>query len=599
MKKIIYTTTLVVFSLLVNAQIKVYTGGYAAFGSTSSTPAKPIDVFGTGGIRISRTDSATPANNELYFQDFGQIRSADNNHRIFFDRGSNILEFLEFGDIVFSANVTSGTRTNTARITKAGNMNITSLSNGYQINGKMVLQQRNINSCIFVGSNAGNANTAAYNSAVGHNALYTNSTGSFNDAFGDSALYANTSGGNLGMGSYALTANIGGANNVSVGGKSMMANTSGTANTVLGWAALTKNVSGIDNTATGYEGLFNTTGNYNTSSGYEALYANTSGSSNTAIGSFAGYSYTTGSYNTFLGYNADASGNYSNSVAIGNAAVVLANNKVEIGNSSITQIGGYQLWTNISDGRFKTNVTENVQGLNFIKKLRPVTYNLNTKTLDDYVIQNMPDSVKMMHKAGMDFTASTNIIHSGFIAQEVEQAGKDVGFTSSIVSAPSNRNDLYALSYAEFVVPLVKAVQELAGTVDSLKQALSTCCNAQGAGNRTINPGANNNNAGQTTTGNNQLPVNGDQTTSARLYQNIPNPFTQTTVVKCFIPPSSQSASLLVFDLNGSLKKTIAINSKGEVNTTINGRELVSGMYYYTLLIDGQEVDTKKMILTE
>ena len=51
--------------------------------------------------------------------------------------------------------------------------------------------------------------------------------------------------------------------------------------------------------------------------------------------------------------------------------------------------------------------------------------------------------------------------------------------------------------------------------------------------------------------------------------------------------------------MNGTLKKTIVLNGKGEVNTTINAKELIAGMYYYTLVIDNTEVDTKKMILTE
>ncbi|HXB42312.1 MAG TPA: hypothetical protein VNZ49_17365 [Bacteroidia bacterium] len=55
----------------------------------------------------------------------------------------------------------------------------------------------------------------------------------------------------------------------------------------------------------------------------------------------------------------------------------------------------------------------------------------------------------------------------------------------------------------------------------------------------------------------------------------------------------------MIFDLNGSLKKTITIIAKGEVNVTINGKELIAGMYNYSLIVDGQEIDTKKMILTE
>jgi hypothetical protein len=48
----------------------------------------------------------------------------------------------------------------------------------------------------------------------------------------------------------------------------------------------------------------------------------------------------------------------------------------------------------------------------------------------------------------------------GFIAQEVEQAANMIGYDFSGVDAPKNDKDLYALRYAEFVIPLVKAVQE-------------------------------------------------------------------------------------------------------------------------------------------
>ena len=51
--------------------------------------------------------------------------------------------------------------------------------------------------------------------------------------------------------------------------------------------------------------------------------------------------------------------------------------------------------------------------------------------------------------------------------------------------------------------------------------------------------------------------------------------------------------------MNGALKKTIAINTKGEANIIINSKELIAGMYYYSLIIDNIEIDTKKMILTE
>jgi hypothetical protein len=61
-----------------------------------------------------------------------------------------------------------------------------------------------------------------------------------------------------------------------------------------------------------------------------------------------------------------------------------------------------------------------------------------------------------------------NIRFSGFIAQEVEAAAKEIGYNFSGVDAPKNEDDFYGLRYAEFVVPLVKAVQELAEQNENL-----------------------------------------------------------------------------------------------------------------------------------
>ena len=74
-------------------------------------------------------------------------------------------------------------------------------------------------------------------------------------------------------------------------------------------------------------------------------------------------------------------------------------------------------------------------GLDFIKRLRPVHYQWK---------EGQGDKV---------FTC--------FIAQEVEEAAKAVDFDFSAVKKPVRSDDYYSLSYAEFVVPLVKAIQEL------------------------------------------------------------------------------------------------------------------------------------------
>jgi hypothetical protein len=131
-----------------------------------------------------------------------------------------------------------------------------------------------------------------------------------------------------------------------------------------------------------------------------------------------------------------------------------------LGSTIVTVVEGPVTYT-VSDGRFKTNITEEVQGLAFINKLRPVVYNFDTRKFDEFLTKNMPDSVRTERMTNQDYKPSTAIRQSGFIAQEVEQAAKAIGYNFNGVHVPENENDNYSVSYQTIVVPLVKAVQEL------------------------------------------------------------------------------------------------------------------------------------------
>jgi len=66
-----------------------------------------------------------------------------------------------------------------------------------------------------------------------------------------------------------------------------------------------------------------------------------------------------------------------------------------------------------------------------------------------------------------------NIRNTGFIAQELERAAIELGYDFSGVDKPKNDDDFYGLRYAKFVVPLVKADQELADRNDQLDDLVS------------------------------------------------------------------------------------------------------------------------------
>ena len=87
---------------------------------------------------------------------------------------------------------------------------------------------------------------------------------------------------------------------------------------------------------------------------------------NTVVGDNAGSRFDYGYNNTILGANCDGSfpGQY-NIIAIGQGTTCTDNSQARFGNAATTSIGGYADWTNISDGRYKKNIKENVVGAGF------------------------------------------------------------------------------------------------------------------------------------------------------------------------------------------------------------------------------------------
>jgi hypothetical protein len=144
------------------------------------------------------------------------------------------------------------------------------------------------------------------NTAIGFQALFSNTTGGDNTASGYQALFSNTTGNNnTATGWIALFSNTAGAFNTADGLAALSNNTSGNDNTADGAFALTLNTSGSENTANGKGALTtNTTGSDNTAGGVNALLSNTNGNNNTAYGFSALFNNTTGEGNTATGVNA-------------------------------------------------------------------------------------------------------------------------------------------------------------------------------------------------------------------------------------------------------------------------------------------------------
>lgn len=148
---------------------------------------------------------------------------------------------------------------------------------------------------------------------------------------------------------------------------------------------------------------------------------------------------------------------HSNSIVLGNKVNSTKNNQLRLGNISEVDLNGATI-VNISDGRFKYDVQENVKGLDFIKALRPVTYKLDVEKYNAF--HNNETSI-----------TNTQKVETGFIAQEVEQAMNKTNFNFNGVVIPEDATiDNYKLSYDKFVVPLVQALQEQQQQIELLQQ---------------------------------------------------------------------------------------------------------------------------------
>lgn len=201
-----------------------------------------------------------------------------------------------------------------------------------------------------------------------------------------------------------------------------------------------------------------------------------------------------------------------------------------------------------SDESSKVNIATLTDALNTVKMLRGVSYNWKQQISEIDKKKNY-----------------------GFIAQEVEQIIPDVTITDSLGRK--------SLNYIAIIPYLVEAVKDLSGQVESLEKQLAE--SSAGPEFKSTDKS-----------------ISGDALT-ATLYQNTPNPFSQNTEIRYYLPTSAGKSLLNIYDMNGLQIKSISITMYGEGSVTINGSELRPGMYLYALIIDGKEIATKRMILTD
>ena len=159
--------------------------------------------------------------------------------------------------------------------------------------------------------------------------------------------------------------------------------------------------------------------------------------------------------------------------------------------------------------------------------------------------------------------------HYALDADRLEEAFPDLVYV--------NKDGSKVINYMEMIPLLVQSINELSAEIEVLKGQTS-----EGAAKKT-----------RSTT---------DMQVSSRsqnkLYQNTPNPFKEQTIIRFSLADDVQDAAICIFDMTGKAIKKLPVSS-GMESVSIGGYELGEGMFLYSLVVNGQEIDTKRMVISK
>ena len=237
----------------------------------------------------------------------------------------------------------------------------------------------------------------------------------------------------------------------------------------------------------------------------------------------------------------------------------------------VTKVDGTLYATNVvntSDIRLKENVTNLIDiedgrtTLDNIQKMNVIEYNFKT---DRYIPDAEKDTMKTSFVRAEDKISKER--HYGLSAQELQTIYPNL--------VKEGQDGYLGVNYIELVPILIRSIQELKQELDEVRGG------DKGIMSRSAT-----------------TAIGTAKTASNVLFQNAPNPFKEQTIIRFSLSDDAQNAAICIFDMSGKMLKKLPISS-GESSVCINGWELGEGMFLYTLMVNGREIDTKRMIISK
>lgn len=232
-----------------------------------------------------------------------------------------------------------------------------------------------------------------------------------------------------------------------------------------------------------------------------------------------------------------------------------------------------------SDLKLKNNVS-NLDGKLMLSKIT----NLNGKMYEfknneelEQIFKNIPTQENEYSHQPKNLPKGERY---GFIAQEIEKE-----FPELVKTDP--KTNLKAVNYEGMIPILLESIKEQQKMITQLQDQLNTI---------SATPKLE---ASSPSSKNLITHLDNSETIENLLYQNAPNPFTQSTTIGYFLKENTQNAKIGIYDMNGTQLRSVNVNGIGKGAVVIDAKQLKAGIYMYSLIVDGSLIDTKRMVLTD
>ena len=259
-------------------------------------------------------------------------------------------------------------------------------------------------------------------------------------------------------------------------------------------------------------------------------------------------------------------------------------NKLHVKGGGYKTAGG-DLWSIPSDRRLKDNIADFTDGLKLVMNMKPVSYRYNGKA-------GTSEGEEAVGVVAQDLEKIAPYMVEDAVYQNSEYVLDENGQPKEVYTGTE---DIKIINMSALKYVLVNAIQEQQAQIEEKDERIAELENQMEAVMNAID----------------DLRINGlgdagvqseitlNSYDLASLNQNQPNPFNGYTMIDYIVPTDAQNAEIQIYDISGKLMKVFKMDHKGEGTLRVNAVDIPSGSYTYSMIVDGRQIDSKKMILAK